>query len=77
MFVSIFEAAIRFMIQISFSRYFGFFVIFLKQLVSLFFFVAGQFVKHKLPDLLRSYVDAGKSKEWYFSSDRLLAKIWK
>ena len=23
--------------------------------------VAGQFVKHKLPDLLRSYIDAGKS----------------
>ena len=33
----------------------------LKSLSFLISIVAGQFVKHKLPDLLRSYVDAGKS----------------
>lgn len=33
----------------------------LKSISVLILIVAGQFVKHKLPDLLRSYIDAGKS----------------
>ena len=36
-------------------------VLFLKFVSVVFVFItAGQFVKHKLPDLLRSYTDAGK-----------------
>lgn len=47
--------------------------------------VAGQFVKHKLPDLLRSYIDAGKSSafkvpgfSYKIESNELLwlRKIW-
>lgn len=60
-------------------------VTFIYAYVHLILIVAGQFVKHKLPDLLRSYIDAGKSSafkvpgfSYKIESNELLwlRKIW-